>query len=209
MHDFDPGLLPYTLPFTLGHENTGIVESLGAGVQHLAPGEPVAVYGPGGCGRCWRCHQGMENYCERSVALGGGRGRPRLRRRDGSPHARTPGWLLPLDDLDPVEAAPLTDAGLTPYHASKRSLHLLHGGSTAVVIGAGGLGHLAIQILKATGPVTCGQEDRPDRYSRHRSRQRSYGCPQPNRAGSRPPGVRLAVRHPWRQATMEARSECR
>jgi propanol-preferring alcohol dehydrogenase len=47
MHDFDPGLLPYTLPFTLGHENTGIVESAGAGVQHLAPGEPVAVYGLG------------------------------------------------------------------------------------------------------------------------------------------------------------------
>lgn len=57
MHDFDPGLLPYTLPFTLGHENTGIVESAGAGVQHLAPGEPVAVCGPWGCGRCWRCHQ--------------------------------------------------------------------------------------------------------------------------------------------------------
>ena len=47
------------------------------------------------------------------------------------PQAR---WLVPLDDLDPVEAAPLTDAGLTPYHAIKRSLHLLHGGSTAVVI---------------------------------------------------------------------------
>jgi propanol-preferring alcohol dehydrogenase len=58
--------------------------------------------------------------------------------------------LVPLGDLVPVEAAPLTDAGLTPYHAIKRSLHLLHGGSTAVVIGAGGLGHVAIQILKAT-----------------------------------------------------------
>jgi propanol-preferring alcohol dehydrogenase len=40
------------------------------------------------------------------------------------PQAR---WLVPLGDLDPVEAAPLTDAGLTPYHAIKRSLHLLHG----------------------------------------------------------------------------------
>jgi propanol-preferring alcohol dehydrogenase len=67
------------------------------------------------------------------------------------PQAR---WLVPLGDLDPLEAAPLTDAGLTPYHAIKRSLHLLHGGSTAVVIGAGGLGHLAVQILKATSAAT-------------------------------------------------------
>lgn len=151
MHDFDPGLLPFALPFTLGHENAGTVEAVGAGVEHLAPGEPVAVYGAWGCGRCRQCHQGAENYCERAAQLdgaGGGLG------FDGGmaplmlvPQAR---WLVPLGDLDPVEAAPLTDAGLTPYHAVKRSLHLLHGGSTAVVIGAGGLGHLAIQILKAT-----------------------------------------------------------
>ena len=151
MHDFDPGLLPFALPFTLGHENAGTVEAVGPGVEHLAPGEPVAVYGAWGCGRCRQCHQGAENYCERAAQLdgaGGGLG------FDGGmaplmlvPQAR---WLVPLGDLDPVEAAPLTDAGLTPYHAVKRSLHLLHGGSTAVVIGAGGLGHLAIQILKAT-----------------------------------------------------------
>jgi propanol-preferring alcohol dehydrogenase len=150
IHDFEAGLLPYDLPFTLGHENAGTVEAVGAGVEHLEAGEHVAVYGPWGCGRCWRCHQGAENYCERAAeigAAGGGLG------RDGGmaplmlvPQAR---WLVPLGDLDPVEAAPLTDAGLTPYHAIKRSLPLLTAGSTAVVIGAGGLGHLAIQILKA------------------------------------------------------------
>lgn len=150
IHDFEPGLIPYELPFTLGHENAGTVEAVGAGVEHLEVGEPVAVYGPWGCGRCWRCHQGNENYCERQAeigAAGGGLG------RDGGmaplmlvPQAR---WLVPLGDLDPVEAAPLSDAGLTPYHAVKRSLHLLVPGSTAVVIGAGGLGHLAVQILKA------------------------------------------------------------
>jgi alcohol dehydrogenase, propanol-preferring len=151
IHDFEAGLLPYDLPFTLGHENAGTVEAVGPGVEHLEVGEPVAVYGPWGCGRCWRCHQGAENYCERAAeigAAGGGLG------RDGGmaslmlvPQAR---WLVPLGDLDPVEAAPLTDAGLTPYHAIKRSLPLLTAGSTAVVIGAGGLGHLAVQILKAT-----------------------------------------------------------
>jgi propanol-preferring alcohol dehydrogenase len=57
--------------------------------------------------------------------------------------------LVPLGELDPRDAAPLTDAGLTPYHAIKRSLHLLVPGSTAVVIGVGGLGHMAVQILRA------------------------------------------------------------
>src|SRR5947208_6364705 len=66
------------------------------------------------------------------------------------PHARC---LVPLGELDPVEAAPLTDAGLTPYHAVKRSLPLLVPGSTTVVIGAGGLGHMAIQILDALCPT--------------------------------------------------------
>jgi propanol-preferring alcohol dehydrogenase len=69
-------------------------------------------------------------------------------------------WLVPLGDLDPVDAAPLTDAGLTPYHAVKRSLPLLVPGSTAVVIGAGGLGHMAVQILRALTPATVVAVDR-------------------------------------------------
>jgi propanol-preferring alcohol dehydrogenase len=48
-----------------------------------------------------------------------------------------------------MEAAPLTDAGLTPYHAIKQALPVLTGDATAVVIGVGGLGHLAVQILRA------------------------------------------------------------
>jgi propanol-preferring alcohol dehydrogenase len=66
------------------------------------------------------------------------------------PHVRL---LLPLGDLDPREAAPLSDAALTPYHAIKRSLGLLGPGSTAVVIGVGGLGHRAVQILRALAPA--------------------------------------------------------
>jgi propanol-preferring alcohol dehydrogenase len=155
MHDFPPGAMPFEPPFTLGHENAGWVESLGPGVSGLEVGQPVAVYGPWGCGRCPRCLVGAENYCERQHelgAFGGGLG------RDGGmapfmlvPQSR---WLVPLRDLDPVVAAPLTDAGLTPYHAVKRSLHLLVPGSTVVVIGAGGLGHMAVQILRELTPAT-------------------------------------------------------
>ena len=155
MHDFEAATLSWGPPFTLGHENAGWVDSVGAGVHDLEIGEPVAVYGPWGCGRCHRCRQGMENYCERQAtigALGGGLG------LDGGMAARmlvpSARLLVPLGDLAPADAAPLTDAALTPYHAVKRSLPLLVPGSTAVVIGAGGLGHMAIQLLKELCPAT-------------------------------------------------------
>jgi propanol-preferring alcohol dehydrogenase len=134
MHDFTGENLPWSPPFTLGHENAGWIESVGPGVDGWEQGEPVAVYGPWGCGQCHRCRTGFENYCERH--------------------------LVPLGDLDPAQAAPLTDAGLTPYHAIKRSLPLLIPGSNAVVIGAGGLGHMALQILAAVCPATVIAVDR-------------------------------------------------
>ena len=153
MHDFEPGLLPWSTPFTLGHENAGWVHTVGQGVRGLEPGQPVAVVGAWGCGRCSRCLAGLETYCEDPASApvpsgGGGLG------LDGGmadflvvPAAR---YLVPLPDgLSPVLAAPLTDAGLTPYHAVRRSLDKLSPVSTAVVIGVGGLGHLAVQILRA------------------------------------------------------------
>ena len=64
--------------------------------------------------------------------------------------AFVPSSCAPPRGLDPVSAAPLTDAGLTPYHAVRRSRGKLAPGTTAVVIGVGGLGHLAVQIVKAS-----------------------------------------------------------
>jgi len=152
--EWPEGQMNFDLPFTLGHENAGWVKAVGAGVEGLEAGEAVAVYGPWGCGRCRACRRSAENYCERQAeigAFGGGLG------RDGGmaeymlvPNARL---LLPLGDLDPRDAAPLSDAALTPYHAVKRSLNLLVPGSTAVVIGVGGLGHMAVQILRSLSPA--------------------------------------------------------
>ncbi|MDA8280131.1 MAG: NAD(P)-dependent alcohol dehydrogenase [Actinomycetota bacterium] len=154
MHEFEPGVVPWNPPFTLGHENAGWVHALGAGVTGFEVGEPVAVHGPWGCGVCPRCRLGMENYCEdlANAPMPGGGGGLGL---DGGmadlmlvPDAR---HLVPLPaGLDPVVAAPLTDAGLTPYHAIRRSFAKLTPGATAVVIGVGGLGHLGVQILQAT-----------------------------------------------------------
>ncbi|MFE2727935.1 NAD(P)-dependent alcohol dehydrogenase [Kitasatospora sp. NPDC059327] len=142
--------LSFPLPLTLGHEGVGTVAALGAGVTGFAEGDPVAVYGPWGCGSCAKCAEGKENYCLRAAELG--IRPPGL----GAPGAMAeymvvddPRHLVPLGGLDPVRAVPLTDAGLTPYHAIKRSLGKLVPGSTAVVIGTGGLGHVAIQLLRA------------------------------------------------------------
>jgi propanol-preferring alcohol dehydrogenase len=151
--EMDTATLPWPMPFTLGHENAGWVAAVGDGVPGLEVGEPVAVYGPRGCGHCRRCAVGMENYCERpgdavpSPGIGADGGMAPLML---VAHRR---YLFPLDGLDPVEAAPLTDAGLTPYAAIRRSRSLLGPGSHAVVIGVGGLGHLAIQILRALSPA--------------------------------------------------------
>jgi alcohol dehydrogenase, propanol-preferring len=140
--------------FTLGHENAGWVAQLGEGVTGLKEGDAVAVYGPWGCGRCHACRLSMENYCENWAeigAFGGGLG------FDGGlaeymlvPSARL---LVPLGGLNPAKVAPLSDAALTPYHAIKRALPQLNADTTVVVIGVGGLGHMAVQLVRVLAPM--------------------------------------------------------
>ncbi|MEG9224700.1 NAD(P)-dependent alcohol dehydrogenase [Aeromicrobium sp. Sec7.5] len=145
---------PYALPMTLGHECAGRVAATGAGVSAVAVGDLVAVYGPWGCGTCEACSQGRENYCTRAVSLGI---RPPGLGRDGALAEQMlvddERHLVPLEGLDPVQAVPLTDAGLTPYHAVKAALPVLTPGATVVVIGVGGLGHVAVQLLRALTSV--------------------------------------------------------
>jgi len=69
-------------------------------------------------------------------------------------HVPSERFLIPLDGLDPVAAAPLADAGLTPYRAIRKVLPHLYPGAAVVVVGIGGLGHMALQILKAVAPST-------------------------------------------------------
>lgn len=158
MHDFEDGLLPWSPPFTLGHENAGWVDSVGDGVTTVAEGDAVAVYGPWGCGTCPRCRLGIETYCENpaDAPVPGGGGGLGL---DGgmADYMLVPAerLLVPLPDgLTPAIAAPLTDAGLTPYHAVRRSWTKMTPDAHVVVIGVGGLGHLGVQLVKATTSAT-------------------------------------------------------
>lgn len=144
------------LPLTLGHEGAGIVHQLGEGARGtFAVGDAVAVYGPWGCGNCLNCSKGMENYCANAAAEGI---RPPGLGNQGAMAeymiVDDPRHLIALGDLDPVENVSLTDAGLTPYHAIKTSLPKMGAGTFAVVIGVGGLGHVAIQILRAVSGAT-------------------------------------------------------
>ena len=153
LHVLDEGI-GIAGPFTLGHENAGWIAALGEGVTGWKEGDPVAVYGPWGCGACHTCQTSAENYCERHATIptyGGGLG------SDGGmaeymivPSARL---LVPLGRLDPVTTAPLSDAALTPYHAIKTALPLLTPDATVLVLGVGGLGHMAVQILRALTPA--------------------------------------------------------
>lgn len=150
--DAEPGVLPYELPFTLGHEVAGEVVATGDGVDAAWLGAAVVVHGVWSCGRCRQCARGRENYCLALAGgpVGGGLG------RDGGladyvlvPHVR---HLVRHDGLAASVAAPLTDAGLTAQHAVAAHREVAEGG-TAVVVGTGGLGHLAVQLLKAASDV--------------------------------------------------------
>jgi alcohol dehydrogenase, propanol-preferring len=156
--DFTMGELPaelgealgWSMPFTLGHEVGGRIAALGAGVTGLAEGAAVALRSPASCGSCWYCTRGQDSACAAGL-VGRGYG------RDGGLAdyvlVESAGDVLPLRAVDPVLAGPLTDAGATSYHAVKRVLPRLTPGTTAVVIGAGGLGAFAVQFLKALSPV--------------------------------------------------------
>ncbi len=143
-------LLGWSMPFTLGHEVGGRVAALGAGVEGLAEGDAVALRSPASCGSCWYCSRGQDSACSGGL-VGRGYG------RDGGLAeyvlVESSADVLPLRGLDPALAGPLTDAGATSYHAVRRALPRLTPGTTAVVIGAGGLGAFAIQFLKCLSPV--------------------------------------------------------
>lgn len=168
--DSDPNNGLMSPPFVLGHETAGWVESLGPGVRGVEVGEAHLVYGPIGCGHCRACSRGQDTYCQNPAAVGylaTGLGRNGGMAEYMTVPVRN---LVALGDADPVAAAPLADAGLTPYHAVKMALpRLMGGGKHALVIGLGGLGIIAVQILRAiTGAQVIATDLRPGAMARAR-----------------------------------------
>jgi NAD+-dependent secondary alcohol dehydrogenase Adh1 len=138
------GLKP---PVVLGHENAGWVHAVGNDVTTATVGDPVLVYPAYSCGLCVACRRALDMHCERHQFTG--------LTRDGGfadyvlVDERS---LVPLPTgVEPVEVAPHADAGITAYHAVKKLLPRLAPGTTSVVIGVGGVGHIALQLLRVLG----------------------------------------------------------
>jgi NAD+-dependent secondary alcohol dehydrogenase Adh1 len=137
------------LPYAPGHENAGWVEAVGTAVTNVAPGDTVIVHPLMTCGLCRACRSGDDMHCDAGVFPGlfapGGMADYLLT------SARS---VVKLDpSTQPADVAALADAGLTAYHAVKKAVPLLHPGTKALIIGAGGLGHIGIQALRALTPT--------------------------------------------------------
>jgi NAD+-dependent secondary alcohol dehydrogenase Adh1 len=147
------------LPYTLGHENAGWVSEVGSAVTNVAVGDTVILHPTPTCGLCHACRAGDDMHCINSTFPGlstdGGMAEYLLT------SARA---CIKLDpSTQPKDVAALADAGITAYHAVRKALPLLYPGTTCVVIGAGGLGHIGVQSLAALSATRIVVVDRnPD-----------------------------------------------
>lgn len=138
------------LPYILGHENAGWVEQVGSAVENVAVGDAVIVHPLRTCGVCRPCRAGDDMHCLDQLFPGidtdGG---------DADLLKTVERALVPLPDgLEPKDVAAHADAGLTAYHAVKKAARMLEPGHHVVVVGAGGLGHIGVQSLRAMSGAT-------------------------------------------------------
>jgi NAD+-dependent secondary alcohol dehydrogenase Adh1 len=151
-----------TLPRVLGHENAGWIEEVGGAVTTVRPGDPVLLYPPYSCGLCIACRRGDDMHCTRheftGLSVDGGFAEYVLVSERS---------LVPLPPgVDPADVAPHADAGLTAYHAVRRLRHVAVPGSTAVVLGVGGVGHIALQLVRELCSSTVIAVDTDERRRR-------------------------------------------
>ncbi|GAB2748313.1 NAD(P)-dependent alcohol dehydrogenase [Amycolatopsis magusensis] len=144
------------LPYTIGHENAGWVHAAGSAVTHVAEGDKVILHPLLTCGLCRACRSGDDVHCAQSrfpgIDTDGGY----------AEYLKTSARsVVRIDDsLEPADVAALADAGLTAYHAAAKAARVLRPGDRCVVLGAGGLGHIGIQVLKALTPAELVVVDR-------------------------------------------------
>ncbi|MEZ0115202.1 NAD+-dependent secondary alcohol dehydrogenase Adh1 [Catenulispora sp. EB89] len=138
------------LPLTLGHENAGWVEAVGGGVSHLAVGDPVIVHPAVTCGFCDACRRGADMHCA-TWRFPGVDGWPGGYAELMRTSARAVVKLAP--EASPACLAPFADAGLTAMHAVQRLMPFAGVGTTVVCLGSGGVGQIAVQLLRILTPA--------------------------------------------------------
>jgi len=133
------------LPYTPGHENAGWVEDMGPEVRRFKKGDAVIVHPLVTDGSCPACRRGNDMHCENGMF-------PGITRDGGFAQylqVKERNLVRLPDSMAPKEIAPHADAGLTAYHAANKAAKILQPGDSAVIIGFGGLGHIAYQVLRA------------------------------------------------------------
>ncbi|MBB3049373.1 NAD+-dependent secondary alcohol dehydrogenase Adh1 [Prauserella isguenensis] len=134
-----------TLPYTIGHENAGWVHAVGSAVSNVAPGDTVILHPTPTCGLCRACRAGDDMHCADNAFPGIDSDGGMAEYLKTSARA-----CIKLDpSTRPEDVAALADAGITAYHAVRKAAASLPPGTTCVVNGAGGLGHVGIQSLAA------------------------------------------------------------
>ena len=132
------------LPLIMGHENAGWIEEVGSEVEGFQKGDPVIVHPKVTGGTCVACRRGHDMHGDgKFPGLDSDGGYAEALQTASRNLIRLPKTLAPKD------VAPYADAGLTAYRACKKAAQVLLPDQSAVVIGAGGLGHIGIQVLRA------------------------------------------------------------
>jgi len=133
------------LPYIMGHDNAGWVEDVGSGVTSVKVGDAVICHPHRTCGICLECRYGEDMHCQNSafpgLGLDGGFAEYFLTNERA---------LIKLNTgITPLDVAPMADAGITAYRAAKKAAKILRPGAYCVILGVGGLGHIALQCLHA------------------------------------------------------------
>jgi NAD+-dependent secondary alcohol dehydrogenase Adh1 len=146
------------LPYVPGHENAGWVYEVGSAVKDFKPGDAVIVHPHITDGTCLACRHGEDMHCIGAqfpgISHDGGFADYLLTKSRS---------LIKLDpNLTPADVAPYADAGLTAYRAARKAASILRPGQFVAIIGVGGLGHIALQVLKALSPASVIAVDKSD-----------------------------------------------
>lgn len=145
--DGEMGPAGMDVPRVLGHENGGRVDAVGEMVATVKVGDPVLIYPPHSCGVCVNCRRGRDMHCDHHEFTG-------LTLDGGFTEYLVVGEreIVPLPPgIEPIDVAPHSDAGITAYHALKKLIPLMLPGTTTVVLGAGGVGHIGMQLVRELG----------------------------------------------------------
>ena len=140
------------LPMTMGHETAGTVVAMGPDAKGVEKGHNYLVYPWIGCRQCPACDEGLENYCAAPQYLG-------VHRPGGyADHLMVPDarYLIDIGDMDPATLAPYACSGITTYSAINKIGIKTFSKHPIVIMGAGGLGLMAMALLKAMGGVSLG-----------------------------------------------------